>query len=96
MSDFAEYRDVAEVGHQGGESEVEDTESDESILVMEDAPDPDLVLPVWEPTGVEEVDALMVRLHGVDQGDIDSHRDAYTSMHAGLRDVLAGLDADRT
>lgn len=91
MSESAEYGEVVDVIEEAEETEVE-----ENILVVEDAPDPDLVLPVWEPTGVEEVDALMVSLHGVDQGDIDSHGDVYTSVHAGLRDVLAGLDSDRT
>jgi hypothetical protein len=91
VSESAEYAEVGEVATQ-----VDETETEESILVVQDAPDPELVLPVWEPTGVEEVDALMVSLHSVDQGDIDSHADAYTAVHAGLRDVLAGLDADRT
>lgn len=96
MSESVEYGEVVEVIDDVSEAEVDAAEADDSILVIEDAPDPDLVLPVWEPTGVEEVDALMVTLHSVDQGDIDSHGDAYTSVHAGLRDVLAGLDSDRT
>lgn len=90
MSESSEYGEVVDAVDEA------EAEAEESILVIEDAPDPDLVLPVWEPTGVEEVDALMVTLHSVDQGDIDSHGDAYTSVHAGLRDVLAGLDSDRT
>ena len=35
------------------------------ILVLEEAPDPDLVLPVWEPTGVPAVDSALERLRGV-------------------------------
>lgn len=71
---------------------VDDTE----LLVLEDAPDPDLVLPVWEPTGVPAVDGALDRLRAVTESGLDAHPDVYGAIHADLRQVLGDLDSDKT
>lgn len=66
------------------------------ILVLEEAPDPDLVLPVWEPTGVPAVDSALERLRGVTDSGLADHPEVFGSIHADLRQVLGDLDTDKT
>ena len=44
--------------------------NDDDVLVLQDAPDPDSVLPVWEPTGNATVDATLEQLHSLADADV--------------------------
>ncbi|MFM8515909.1 MAG: hypothetical protein ACKOBJ_06590 [Actinomycetota bacterium] len=70
--------------------------ADEEILVLEDAPDPDLVLPVWEPTGVTAVDGALERLNVITEAGLHEHPEVFGAIHADLRHVLGDLDSDKT
>lgn len=84
--------------HHDGESELPSAESidDSELLVLDDAPDPDLVLPVWEPTGVSAVDGALDRLRLVADSGLADHPEVYGSIHVDLRQVLGDLDTDKT
>lgn len=69
---------------------------EEEILVLEDAPDPDLVLPVWEPTGVTAVDSALERLSVITEAGLNDHPEIFGAIHADLRHVLGDLDFDKT
>jgi hypothetical protein len=69
---------------------------DEEILVLEDVPDPDLILPVWEPTGVTAVDIALERLSVIADAGLSEHPEVFGSIHADLRHVLGDLDSDKT
>lgn len=47
---------------------------------------------VVEPTGREEIDALLVRLRDADALPTPAHPEVYEDVHRGLREVLAALD----
>lgn len=66
------------------------------LLVLDDVPDPDLVLPVWEPTGVSAVDGALDRLRLITESDLADHPEVYGSIHVDLRQVLGDLDTDKT
>lgn len=69
---------------------------DEEVLLLEDAPDPDLVLPVWEPTGVTAVDGALERLSVIAEAGLNEHPEVFGAIHADLRHVLGDLDSDKT
>jgi len=69
---------------------------DEGILVLEDAPDPDLVLPIWEPTGVTAVDSALERLRVITEVGLNEHPEVFGAIHVDLRHVLGDLDSDKT
>lgn len=73
-----------------------DPAMEEEILVLEDVPDPDLVLPVWEPTGVPDVDVALERLSVITEDALNDHPEIFGAIHADLRHVLGDLDSDKT
>lgn len=66
----------------------------EEILVLDEAPDPQAALPVWEPTGNSQVDAALEELHAIAQADLSDHADIYEQVQGSLRATLDGLAAD--
>ncbi len=73
----------------------EPTESEmEKILVLDEAPDPQAALPVWEPTGNVAVDAALEELHAVAQSDLGEHAEIYERVQQSLRATLDGLASD--
>lgn len=73
----------------------EDTNHVEDVMVLDELDDPELVLPVWEPTGEPRVDATLDSLNLLDGAAVSDHASVFTEVHSGLRQVLADLDADR-
>lgn len=69
-------------------------ENAEEILVLDEAPDPQAALPVWEPTGNAEVDAALEELHAIAQTDLADHAVTYERVQSSLRATLDGLTAD--
>jgi hypothetical protein len=67
----------------------------EEVMVLDELDDPELVLPVWEPTGEPRVDAALDSLSLLDGAAVSEHASVFTEVHSGLRQVLADLDADR-
>jgi len=67
----------------------------EEVMVLDELDDPELVLPVWEPTGEPRVDAALDSLSLLDGAAVSDHASVFTEVHSGLRQVLADLDADR-
>jgi len=73
----------------------EATESEmEKILVLDEVPDPQAALPVWEPTGNATVDAALEGLHAVAQSDLGDHAEIYEQVQQSLRATLDGLAYD--
>lgn len=66
----------------------------EDVLVLEEAPDPDAVLPVWEPTGNTAVDAALEELHAVAGAELGDHAQVYERVQQSLRATLDGLAAE--
>lgn len=76
------------------EAEADGSEEAEEILVLDEAPDPQATLPVWEPTGNAAVDAALEELHAVAQSDLSEHAEIYERVQQSLRATLDGLAAD--
>jgi hypothetical protein len=76
------------------EPEVFESEEAEAILVLDEVPDPQATLPVWEPTGNTAVDAALEDLHAVAQSDLAEHAEIYERVQQSLRSTLDGLAAD--
>lgn len=74
--------------------EANDSEQVDEILVLDEAPDPQATLPVWEPTGNAAVDAALEELHSVAQSDLGEHAEIYERVQQSLRATLDGLAAD--
>ena len=70
------------------------TPEQEEVLVLDEAPDPDTVLPVWEPTGHANVDAALEGLHALDGADVAEHAAHLDAIERSLREVLDGLAED--
>jgi hypothetical protein len=73
-----------------------DMGDEEEMLVLDEAPDPDLMLPVWESTGVPAVDGALERLRVVAEAGLDEHPEVFGAIHVDLRQVLGDLDFDKT
>jgi hypothetical protein len=67
----------------------------EEVMVLDELDDPELVLPMWEPTGEPRVDAALDSLSLLDGAEVSEHASVFTEVHSGLRQVLADLDSDR-
>ena len=74
------------------ESEFVETESDESVLVLEEV-DNSLVLPVWEPTGDPQVDDALEMLASLDELSVRDHAEVLTSVHSSLHQRLTDISA---
>jgi len=68
--------------------------NDDDVLVLQDAPDPDSVLPVWEPTGNATVDATLEQLHSLTDTDVGEHAATFERIEQSLRATLNGLAAE--
>ena len=69
-------------------------ETADDVLVLEEMPDPDAVLPVWEPTGNPTVDAALEELHAVSGAELGDHAAIYDRVQQSLRATLDGLAAE--
>ena len=67
-------------------------DSIDSVMVLAEH-DNALVLPVWEPTGDNEVDAALEELATLDDLDIHDHPAVFTSVHGRLHQRLSDLSA---
>ena len=68
-------------------------EDDDVLLLEEVEVEPELVLPVWEPTGDPQVDAALDLLTTLDPDDVHQHAAVFDEIHQGLRGRLSDLDA---
>ena len=66
----------------------------DDVLVLEEVPDPDALLPVWEPTGNPAVDAALEELHAVAGAELGDHAQIYERVQQSLRATLDGLAAE--
>lgn len=67
---------------------------DEDILVLDEVPDPQVALPVWEPTGNAAIDAALEDLNAITQADLADHALIYEQVQQSLRGTLDGLSHD--
>lgn len=70
---------------------LDDDAAEEFELVQE--VEPELALPVWEPTGDAEVDAALDELASLEGLPVAEHIGVFTSVHAALHERLGGLEA---
>lgn len=83
---------AADVAVEYVAAEEADAELDlEDVLVLEEV-EQELVLPVWEPTGVARVDETLDELTLLEPDDVHQHAEVYTAVHQRLRDTLSDLD----
>lgn len=73
---------------------VDGHEQAEEILVLDESPDPDSVLPVWEPTGNATVDAALDELRAIAETELGEHAQVYDRVQTSLRATLDGLAAE--
>ena len=67
---------------------------DDDVLVLQEVePEPELVLPVWEPTGDPAVDAALDELARVDGLSTAEHVTVYAGVHQALHARLSDLEA---
>ncbi len=71
----------------------DDPATDDDVLLLDEAPDQDLVLNVWEPTGEARVDSALDLLAGLDPDDVGQHAQVFDEIHQQLRGTLTDLDA---
>ena len=69
-------------------------EAEADVLVLDEVPDPDSVLPVWEPTGHPAVDSALEQLHSLEGADIGEHVATFEGIERSLRGTLDGLAAE--
>lgn len=69
-------------------------EGEADVLVLDEVPDPDSVLPVWEPTGHPAVDSALEQLHSLEGADIGEHVATFEGIERSLRGTLDGLAAE--
>ena len=75
------------------ETVVFEVESDpDDILLLDDAIDSELVLPVWEATGNIEIDSALEKIQAIDLEDIHSHHGILTEVHDRLQDIMVNLE----
>ena len=86
VDDNADAADDADVDVESGE--------EDEVFVLEEAPNPDSVLPVWEPTGHPDVDAALEKLHEISGSDVAEHAAVFEQVEASLRATLDGLTAE--
>ena len=72
----------------------DDVVEGDDVLVLDEVPDPDAVLPVWEPTGNSAVDAALEELHAVAGAELGDHAQIYERVQQSLRATLDGLAAE--
>lgn len=75
----------------GGTSDGTSVADEEFELVQEI--EPELPLPVWEPTGDAAVDAALDELMRLDQMGTADHVEVYSAVHSALHRRLSELEA---
>ena len=95
MSDFDQHVDEdTDDGSYESSDQQQVSGIDDDVLVLQDAPDPDSVLPVWEPTGNATVDATLEQLHSLTDTDVGEHAATFERIEQSLRATLNGLAAE--
>lgn len=74
--------------------EVRGDADDADVLVLDEVPDPDSVLPVWEPTGNPTVDSALEQLRELDGAEVAEHSATYEAIERSLRTTLNELASD--
>jgi hypothetical protein len=75
------------------ETVVFEVESDpDDILLLDEAIDSELILPVWEATGNVEIDSVLEKIQALDLEDIHSHHGILTDVHDRLQDIMVNLE----
>jgi hypothetical protein len=103
MSDFPTVENPDAIAHEAEGDDIVHVESvtplvaveSEDVMVLDEVDDPELVLPMWEPTGEPRVDAALDSMSFLDNSEVSGHATVFTEVHGELRQVLADLDADR-
>lgn len=88
------YGPTSEDSVESDASPLEVLATSDDVLVLEEMPDPDAVLPVWEPTGHPTVDAALEQLHAVSGTALGDHAAIYERVQHSLRATLDGLAAE--
>lgn len=88
------YASTAGFSVEAEDASSEDAATTEEVLVLDEVPDPDSVLPVWEPTGHPSVDAALEELHAVSGAELGDHAEIYERVQQSLRATLDGLAAE--
>ena len=70
-----------------------DETADDVLLLAEAVGEPELVLPVWEPTGDPAVDAALDELARLDDLGVTDQVGVYAAVHQALHTRLSDLDA---
>lgn len=84
---------AADLDHPTDSADPEaDLEADEEFELVQES-EPELPLPVWEPTGDAAVDAALDELMRLDQMGTGDHVEVYTAVHAALHRRLSELEA---
>lgn len=91
MSDFDKRVDE---GGDVSNGEEQAQRNDDDVLVLAVAPDPESVLPVWEPTGNATIDATLEQLHSLADADVGEHAATFEQIEQSLRATLNGLAAE--
>ena len=71
---------------------LDDAEAFEDFELVQEV-EPELALPVWEPTGDAAVDAALDELTKLDALPVAEHIEVFTTVHAALHERLGGLEA---
>ena len=75
------------------ETVVFEVESDpDDILLLDEAIDSELILPVWEATGNIEIDSALEKIQRIDLEDIYSHHGILTEIHDRLQGIMVNLE----
>ena len=67
-------------------------DSEEEVMLLAEASDPDLVLPVWEATGNHEVDQALEMIQTLDSENVHQHPEVLGEVHAQLHGLMSQLD----
>ena len=75
------------------ETVVFEVDSDpDDILLLDEAIDSELILPVWEATGNIEIDSSLEKIQSIDLEDIHSHHGILTDIHDRLQGIMVNLE----
>ena len=70
-----------------------EVESDpDDILLLDEAIESELILPVWEATGNNEIDSALEKIQSIDLEDIHSHHGILTDVHDRLQGIMVNLE----
>ncbi len=69
-----------------------DADAQGDVMLLAEATDPDLVLPVWEATGNVEVDQALEMIQLLDSEDVHQHPEVLGEVHSQLHGLMSQLD----